>query len=121
MPVNSQIAPQLNLRRLNPFGKNRGLIRIHADYDWRNGIRGFLVRQVYVVVALVCSILMAGPLPGPGTIPLITLVFLASYPGKRRFLIWLYRKRSFRVGRYILRQRYRILLVRPRERKKPSK
>lgn len=116
----SQRTPQLKLKKLNPFGKQRGLIRIYAEYDWRKGIRGFLIRQIYVLIAIVFSIVMAGPLPGPGTPPLIILFFLASYPGKRRFLRWLFKKRSFRVGRYILRRRYRILLMSPRDRKRYS-
>lgn len=116
MQSNSRIAPQLNFQRLNPFSRDRKLIRIYAAYDWRNGLGGFLRRQVFVVLAIVFSIMMAGPLPGPGTPPLLILLFLASYPGKRRLLRWLFGKRLFRVMRYLLRKHYRILLVRPRER-----
>lgn len=101
----------MNLRKFNPFGKDRDLIRINIYYDWRNGITGFIARQFLVILVIFLSIIMAGPLPGPGTLPIVLLIFLASYPGKRRLVSWLWKKRFFRIGRYILRSRYRILLL----------
>jgi len=107
----------MNLRKLNPFVKDRDLIRINVYYDWRNGITGFIARQFAVVFVIFLSIIMAGPLPGPGTLPIVLLLFLASYPGKRRLVAWLWKKRFIRIGRCILRKRYRILLVTPRDKR----
>jgi|GEM_PF-2064420 len=116
MSYNSEFATQMNIRKLNPFTKDRGLIRINVYYDWRNGVTGFIARQFLVVLTILLSIIMAGPLPGPGTLPIVLLIFLASYPGKERLISWLWKKRFFRVGRYIMRRRYRILLMSPKDR-----
>lgn len=121
MSHTSELAPQMNIQKFNPFSKNRDLIRVNVYYDWRNGITGFIARQFAVVLVILLSIIMAGPLPGPGTLPLVLLIFLASYPGKRRLVAWLWKKRFFRIGRYIMRNRYRILLVTPRDRKNLNK
>lgn len=120
MSQTNEVAAQMNIRQFNPFAKDRALIRITVYYDWRNGITGFIARQFFVVLTILLSIIMAGPLPGPGTLPIVLLIFLASYPGKKRLVSWLWTKRFFRIGRYIMRTRFRILLMTPKDRKTKS-
>lgn len=103
------------IREFNPFAKDRDLIRINVDYDWRFGMVGFIRRQLVVALVVIVGLLMAIPyVPGPGMLTIFLALFIGNYPGKKRFIRWIRQKRWFRKGRYILRKRYRVLMVLPR-------
>lgn len=115
LSINSLVPKSMNFRDYNPFNKERDLIRINVDYDWRFGIVGFIRRQLVVILVVVLGLLMAVPyVPGPGILTIFLALFIGNYPGKKRFIRWIRQKRWFRKGRYFLRQRYRILMVLPR-------
>lgn len=115
MSQNSELAAQMNIRKFNPFIKDRDLIRINVNYDWRFGITGFIARQFVVLLIIIFGLIMAIPyIPGPGTLTILLVFFIGSYPGKRHFIAWIRKKRFFRIARYILRNRYRVLMVMPR-------
>ena len=117
MNQNEPLPKPMSFRDYNPFIKDRDLIRINVDYDWRFGIRGFIRRQLVVLLIVVVGLLMAIPyVPGPGALTIILALFIGTYPGKQRFITWIRQKRYFRIARYILRHRYRVLMVMPRQR-----
>lgn len=104
------------LRNLNFTSKKRSLYRINIDFDWnKHGLGAYIFRQFIVFLCVIFGILMAIPyVPGPGTLTILLALLIGNYPGKRRFIQWIRTKKYFRIGRYVLRKRYRILLVMPR-------